>query len=208
MLKILSLVFGDWVFKPYSLLIKFILISKGIRIGSNFYIQGTPILKLRGPSSNVVIGNNVSIYGNIDIRNRENGTIIVEDDVRFDTDCRLVAANHSKLIFKNGSRVGCYNIFNCGSDVSIGSNTLIAGFCYVQSSNHGLRKDEIIKKQKHTYGVIHIGNDCWIGSHVIITAGVTLKEGSVVGANAVVTKDLDSYSINVGVPAMKISERD
>ena len=207
MLKIISLIFGNWIFIPYSFLIKLLLKSKGIKIGSNFYIQGIPNLKLRGTSSNVVIGNNVSIYGNIDIRNRENGEILVEDNVRFDTDCRLVAANHSKLIFKNGSRIGCYNIFNCGSDVSIGSNTLIAGFCYIQSSNHGLRKDELIKNQKHTYGGISIGNDCWIGSHVIITAGVTLQDGAVVGANAVVTKDLDSYTINVGVPAIKISER-
>jgi acetyltransferase-like isoleucine patch superfamily enzyme len=40
-----------------------------------------------------------------------------------------------------------------------------------------------------------------------VNKGVTIKKGSIIGANAVVTKDTDLYSINVGVPSKKISER-
>lgn len=206
-MRFISLLLGRWVYKPYSSFIKLFLLLKGIDVGKNFYIQGIPLLKIRGSAKNIKFGDNVSINGNIDIRNRENGSIVIEDDVSIDNECRLVSANNAKLTLKRGSRIGCYCIFNCGTDVVVGSNTLIAGFCYIQSSNHGLRKDEIIKKQKHTYGVIHIGNDCWIASHATITAGVTLGNGAVVGANAVVTKDLEPFSINVGIPAKKIKER-
>lgn len=207
MIRLLALFFGWWVYKPYSALIKAILVSRGIQVGKNFYIQGVPFLKIRGLSSNIKIGNNVSIYGNIDIRNRENGAIIIKDNVSFDTECRLVAANNAVLLFKEGADIGGYNIFNCGANVTIGHDTMIAGFCYIQSSNHGVSKGSTIKSQAHSYGEIFIGDDCWIASHVTVVAGVNISNGAIVGANAVVTKDLSEYSKNVGIPAKQIGVR-
>ena len=52
-----------------------------------------------------------------------------------------------------------------------------------------------------------IEDDVWLGANVCVNKGVTIRQGSVVGANAVVTKDTEPYSINVGVPAKKIAER-
>lgn len=54
---------------------------------------------------------------------------------------------------------------------------------------------------------INIGNDVWIGSCVIIMAGVKIGDGAIVGAGAVVTKDVPPYSIVVGVPAKVIKYR-
>ena len=51
-----------------------------------------------------------------------------------------------------------------------------------------------------------MGNDCWIGAGVIILSGVTIGECSVVGAGAVVTKDVEPYTIVAGVPARKIKD--
>ena len=48
---------------------------------------------------------------------------------------------------------------------------------------------------------------CWIGTHAIILKGVTIGRGSVVGAGAVVTKDLPPYSVCVGVPQQRIFSR-
>ena len=207
MINFLALVFGWKIYRFNSFIIKSLLGLKGIKVGKNFYIQGIPFLKIRGPVSNIQIGNNVSIYGNIDLRNRENGSIIIEDNVSFDKECRLVAANNAVLRFKSGADVGGYNIFNCGTNVTIGHDTMIAGYCYIQSSNHGTVPNIPIKKQKHIYGEITIGDDCWIASHVTIVAGVTIGDGAIVGANAVVTKDLCKNSKNVGIPAKKIGKR-
>ncbi len=52
-----------------------------------------------------------------------------------------------------------------------------------------------------------IGNDVWIGTSAIILAGVTIKDGAVIGAGAVVTKDVGHYDMVGGVPAKKIGER-
>ncbi len=52
-----------------------------------------------------------------------------------------------------------------------------------------------------------IEDDVWIGHRVIVKAGVRIARGAVVGAGAVVTKDVPPYAIVAGVPARKIGER-
>ena len=54
---------------------------------------------------------------------------------------------------------------------------------------------------------VTIGNDVWIGRRVIILPGVTISDGCVIGAGAVVTKDMPAYSIVGGVPAKVIKSR-
>lgn len=60
--------------------------------------------------------------------------------------------------------------------------------------------------EQHQVPVI-IGNDCWINSHVKIISGVTIGDGAVVLAGAVVTKDVPSYAIVGGCPARIIKYR-
>lgn len=57
------------------------------------------------------------------------------------------------------------------------------------------------------YQDVVIGNDVWIGQRAIIMGGVNIGDGAIVGANAVVTKDLEAYGIYVGVPAKLIGYR-
>lgn len=55
--------------------------------------------------------------------------------------------------------------------------------------------------------VVKIGNDCWIGEGALITGGVTIGDGAVILAHAVVTKDVPPYAIVGGVPAKTIKYR-
>lgn len=206
-MSFLSLIFGDWVYKPYSKLILLILRFKGITISKNFYIQGIPKLKIRGKSNFIEISNNVSITGNIDIRNRENGKIIIEESVLIDTNSRLVSANNAILKIEKGCKIGPHSIFNCGEDITIGEDSEFGGYCHFQSSNHGTKKGELIKFQKHTYGKIVIGKGVWMGAHVNVLPGVTIGDGAVIGANSVVTKNIPANTIAAGVPAKVISQR-
>ena len=56
-------------------------------------------------------------------------------------------------------------------------------------------------------GDIVIGNDVWIGYEAVILAGVTVGDGAVIAARAVVTKDVPPYTIVGGVPARPIRRR-
>ena len=56
-------------------------------------------------------------------------------------------------------------------------------------------------------GDIIIGNDVWIGYEAVILSGVTIGDGAIIGARAVVTKDVPPYTIAGGVPAKAIRKR-
>jgi len=56
-------------------------------------------------------------------------------------------------------------------------------------------------------GDIVVGNDVWIGYEAVILSGVTVGDGAVIGARAVVTKDVPPYTIVGGVPAKPIIKR-
>ena len=64
-----------------------------------------------------------------------------------------------------------------------------------------------IMNQGFDHKPIIIEHDVWIGAHSIILPGVKLGKGCVIGANSVVTRDTEEYSINVGSPAKLISYR-
>lgn len=53
---------------------------------------------------------------------------------------------------------------------------------------------------------ITIGDDCWIGGHVVILPGVTIGQGCTIGASAVVTKDIPAWSVAMGIPAKVVKK--
>lgn len=57
------------------------------------------------------------------------------------------------------------------------------------------------------YETCNIGNDVWIGARVVILDGVCIGDGAIIGANSLVTKDVEPYSIVGGVPAKHIKYR-
>lgn len=81
-------------------------------------------------------------------------------------------------------------------------------FCtYAQDNDaiEAIREHE--REQMRTKGMVVIGNDVWIGGRAIIMRGVTIGDGAIVAAGAVVTKDVEPYAIVGGVPAKLIKYR-
>ena len=104
----------------HSLIIRAVLKCYGISVGKQFFIKGVPKLKIRGKAENIVIGDNVSILGDIDIRNRENGRLIIDNGVIIEQDCRFVAARDGDIIIGKNTVVGAFAVFNGGADIKIG----------------------------------------------------------------------------------------
>lgn len=74
---------------------------------------------------------------------------------------------------------------------------------FYEAWDHGMEVTEAWDKR----GDITIGNDVWIGYEAVVLSGVTIGDGAVVGARAVVTKDVPPYTIVGGVPARSIRRR-
>ena len=67
--------------------------------------------------------------------------------------------------------------------------------------------DKYDKKIGKENEVTYIGNDVWIALNAIIMRGVTIGDGAIIGAGAIVTKDVEAYSVVVGNPAKHIKYR-
>jgi acetyltransferase-like isoleucine patch superfamily enzyme len=92
--------------------------------------------------------------------------------------------------------------------ITIEDNVRIAELVSIRDYDHEfLDRNKPIRLQGFRGGKIKIGEDSWIGRGVIITSGVTIGRGCVIGANSVVTKDIPDWSIAVGVPAKVIKTR-
>jgi acetyltransferase-like isoleucine patch superfamily enzyme len=208
MFDFLALTTNKYYWKLHSHIIKFILIMYGIKVGKNFYCEGVPKLKIRGKGSNIVIGDNVSFLGPVDLRNRENGKIVIHNNVVIDNDTRFVSANDTILTIGEGTGIGPFCVFNCGVSVTIGKNCLISGHIYIQSSEHGFEKGKLIKEQNHSYGEIYIGDDCWLAANVMIAKNVKLGNGCVIGAKSFLRNvQYEDNSIIAGTPSKEIGKR-
>jgi maltose O-acetyltransferase len=91
-----------------------------------------------------------------------------------------------------------------GGGIEIGDNVIIAAHVVITSQTHD-KYAKIFRKTNKCLPV-SIGDNCWIGSGAIILPGVHIGQGCIIGAQAVVTKDIPPHSIAAGVPAGLIEE--
>ena len=198
MFHFFALITDNRYWKFHSFIMVFILKCYGIHVGKGVRIRGVPRLKLKGGAKNIIIKDNVTILGDIDIRNRENGKLILEKNSTIEKGCRFVAAREGTIRIGQASVIGADAIFNGGADILIGKKCLFAVRTSINSNDHLSSKQWFIRDQGFIHAPVIIEDDCWIGTNVSINKGVTLKQGSIIGANSVVTKDTLPYSINGG----------
>jgi acetyltransferase-like isoleucine patch superfamily enzyme len=92
--------------------------------------------------------------------------------------------------------------------IKIGKDCLLAPHVAIVAVNHVFADpDRPIRLQGHTAKGITIEDDCWLAYGVKVLDGVTIGQGSIIGAGAIVTKDIPPYSIAVGIPAKVIGKR-
>jgi len=98
-----------------------------------------------------------------------------------------------KNVFINA---GCH--FQDQGGITIGDGVLIGHNVVLATANHALAPS---KSRKLNYKPIVIGDNVWIGSNSVILQGVTIGQWAVVAAGAVVTKDVEPYTVVGGIPA-------
>lgn len=105
--------------------------------------------------------------------------------------------------------IGAYSMLGGAGGLSIGNDCIIGQYFSCHPENHNYDVQHVpIRLQGVSRKGISIGPNCWIGAKVTVLDGVTIGEGCVVAAGAVVTKDFPANSIIGGVPAKVIGSRD
>lgn len=88
--------------------------------------------------------------------------------------------------------------------LEIGDHVELVGNVQVSTQRHNLYSSIF----ENVYEPINIKDESWVSLNAIILSGVTLEEGTVVAAGAVVNKNTEQWGVYAGVPAKKISERE
>ncbi len=117
-----------------------------------------------------------------------------------------------QVIIEEGTRIGSYAHISAINKIIIGKNVLIGRRVTIIDNAHGLSNKATdlqlppYLRELYTKGPIIINDNVWIGEKATICPGVTIGKGSIIGANAVVTKSIPPYSVAVGCPAIIIKQ--
>jgi putative colanic acid biosynthesis acetyltransferase WcaF len=101
------------------------------------------------------------------------------------------------------SAIGQHCVLDARGEITIGRDVNISSHVQLQTAKH-LIDDPYFT---HDYSPIAIGDRVWIAEGAMVLGGVTIGEGAVVAAKAVVTKDVAPFTVVGGVPAQPIRER-
>ena len=134
-------------------------------------------------------------------------------NLRIDADPIELSKNNCILKIGNNVQVNDYVHIGAVGQVLIGNNVLIASKVYISDHNHGSYNGnfqsspdiEPSKRQILSFPVI-IEDNVWIGEQVSILPGVTIGQGSIIGANSVVSRSIPANCIAVGAPAKVIKK--
>jgi len=158
-----------------------------IRIGANCILDDLVVLDAKGDSNTgITIGDEVIIARNT-VVSCKGGDIEIGDGSNISLNCMIHSEKH----------------------VSIGRHNLWAAYCYViGGGNHSFERTDIpiVQQPSHVQG-IQMDDDIWLGANVRILDGCHIGRGVVIGAGALVTRDVPEYKLAAGMPARVIRDR-
>ena len=162
---------------------------------------------------NIILAENMSIDDSANILTFEEGKVSFEGNNYVGRNCEIGTKKNISIGYNSSIQDRCVIL----GEVQIGRHCLFAPNVYLSSGIHNYANEPYlyIKDQdrlsdergdRHSKKVI-IEDDVWLGINVVVMDGVTIGKGSVVGANSVVTKNIEQYSIVAGSPAKLIKKR-
>ena len=114
----------------------------------------------------------------------------------------------SKISFGDYVRIGSHTFIDYTENVEVQDHVWFSEEVAVYTHDHSVVTKELKKNQEIVTTGLVIERDAWIGRRAIILNNVTkIGEGAIIGAGAIVTKNVEPYAIVAGNPAKKISER-
>lgn len=182
-----TLILSSWLFyrKLSSFLQCTVFLLRGYHIGTDTMFYGNVWLQ-RGGKDSFTLGKKGDMGGNVKIR----------------------CFGKGKIQMGNHVSIGEGTIIHAGDKVIIGSSVVMGAYCYINDTNHTFKSKKVaVIDQGWTAKGIVIEDEVWLGAHVTILDGVKIGRGAVIGAGAVVTKDIPSYCVAAGVPAKILYKR-
>jgi acetyltransferase-like isoleucine patch superfamily enzyme len=142
--------------------------------GYNFVRGNMFRLYFDASSSKVEIGSDVQFRDYCQVRTGMNGQLKIGNRVFFNNSCSIT----------------CFNSITIGDNCQFGEGVKFYDHNHLYKSS-----DQLINQQGYSIGGISIGENCWIGSNVIILKNVVIGDNVVIGAGCVIFKSIPSNSV-------------
>lgn len=135
-------------------------------------------------------------------------TIVIGSNVYIGHGAVLRGYDRNRMVIGSDTWIGQYCYINGAGGVEIGSRVGIGPYVKIMTSRHGEEGRRVpVLLCDLEFAQVRIEDDSDIGIGAVVLPGVTVGRGAIVGAGAVVTRDVEPYAIAAGVPARKIGER-
>ena len=150
-------------------------------IDPSIVVLGMP--ELHG-TRNIKLGSNLYLYRDLYLETRNDGNICIGDGAVLSRGVHLVAY----------------------AGIEIGAGSMIGEYASLRDANHRFGDGIAPRHSGHDASPIRIGRNVWIGRGSTILPGVSIGDGAVIGANAVVTHDVAAGTVVGGVPARPLQQ--
>jgi acetyltransferase-like isoleucine patch superfamily enzyme len=152
--------------------------------------------------SNIFLGKNVIVDQSSSINN-----VLFGDNVKVAKFCSIYGAPENILEMGENSYVGMFSLLNGYSGkIKIGKYVSIAQNVNIMTDSGPNASSVMQTIYPIKKGDVEIGDHVWIGAGVIIMPGVKIGKFSIIGANSMVTSDVESFSLYAGTPARFIKK--
>ena len=161
---------------------------ENLHLGDNAFIDDYVTIYGHADGGGIWIGERVHIHRGTIVEVGAGGSLTIGPDTHIQANCNLKAFLR---------------------DLRIGAHVQLAPQCALSPYEHGFDDTErLIREQPiHSRGDIVVEDDVWLGLGVVVLDGVTIGRGAILGARAVVTKDISPNSVAIGAPARVIRQR-
>lgn len=120
---------------------------------------------------------------------------------------RSQAQGGPRIVIGNGVYINRWTMLDASEKIEIGDGVMVGPHCYITDHDHGTEGTGAMGGQPLVSVPTRIGSNAWLGAHVTVLKGVVIGECAVVGAGAVVTRDVPAEAIVAGVPAKVVGWR-
>lgn len=183
-------------------------LAQGVRIHPSAVLIGSP--------QRILLGRATKLGTRCRLDTGSLGRIVVGERVWISADVEIQTDGEVRI----GEGTTIQRRCTVNGNTRIGAQCIFAPNVFVSSGTHPFREAPHlpIREQERLIGQtpgglaafdrpVWIQDDCWLGVNAVVCPGVTIGKGSVVGANAVVTRDVPPYSVVAGSPARVIGKR-
>jgi len=146
-------------------------------------VLGVP--EIRG-TGNIRFGRSLFLYPGLYLETQDQGMVVLGDDV----------------VISRGAHIVAF------SSVTVGSGSMIGEYVSIRDANHRFGHGLKVRESGHEAQPIRIGSNVWIGRGAVVLPGMQVGDNAVVGANAVVSRDVPADFVVAGVPARPIRRID